>query len=95
MLQAPVDLTEHQIMQGKLLSPETTLLLQNEITLLEDILVSMTFHADPERRETAILQYVEAQAKRNALLELIQGSSEIRATLQELQSSVQQPQSPI
>lgn len=82
-------------MQGKLLSPETTLLLQNEITILEDILVSMTFHADHERRETAILQYVESQAKRNALLELIKGSSEIRATLQELQSSVQQPQSPI
>lgn len=81
------NLTEQQIQQGMILSPETTLVLSEEISHLEDTLLNITFHADPILRETAVLQYVEAQAKRNALVALIEGSTEIRARLYELQSS--------
>jgi hypothetical protein len=80
------ELTEVEIQRGKLLSPDTEKLLRYEISVKEELLLNVTFHADPVLRETAILQYVEAQAKRNALLELLQGAAEIRASLQELQS---------
>jgi hypothetical protein len=71
------ELTPTDIMKGKMLSPETTALLIEEIQRLEGIMCSITFSSDPTAREDAILSYVEAQAKRNALAALVDESNQV------------------
>lgn len=79
-------LTQQEILRGKMLSPETTKLLSFEIDVLTNVLTGIVFSADPVERETAVLQYVEAQAKRNALMELVLGSSDTYTELATLES---------
>lgn len=69
-------MTEQEIMQGKLLSPETSQLLSDELWRLEAELCNVSFPADPVKREEAILFYVETQAKRNVLAALLDTSRE-------------------
>lgn len=86
MLYETPELTEEQVVRGKLLSPDTIALLRYEITILENTLFSITFNADPVARENAVLEYVEAQAKRNALTALVAGSDETRQRIIAAQS---------
>jgi len=63
--------SEEQIQRAKLLSPDTITALENEVEDLTETLVSTSFDADPVSRETAILAFVEAQAKRRAYIGLL------------------------
>lgn len=74
------------ITRGKILSPETIALLETEAALLAEDMLGTVFSADPIERETAILRFVEAQAKRNVLMQLVAESAEQRATLVASQS---------
>lgn len=82
----PMELTEAEVIRGKLLSPDTIKLLTSEVFNLTVQLCNYSFPADPNEREIAVLSYVEAQAKRNTLLGLIDEAAETRATLVESQS---------
>lgn len=72
---------------AKVLSQETTALLADEVIALTEALVSISF-VGPEglvtdaSKTTAMLQYVELQAKRSALLTLLQESAETLVSLQ-------------
>lgn len=70
------EVSEADALQGKLLSPQTMQLLTNEIALLKERLCSIVFSANAEERETAILQYVELQAKMLTLQSLLDSSFE-------------------
>jgi hypothetical protein len=83
----PRELTDAEIMRGKLLSPETSDLLRHEIALLTLQLCSIKFPGDATERELAILGYVELQAKRNALIELVEASADTFRELSELEST--------
>ena len=82
-------MTEQEVLKGKLLSPDTMNLLTEEIQVLEATLCNITFSANPEEREVAILTYVEAQAKRNALAALVDGSNETYKYLEALGANSQ------
>ena len=76
----PRELTEAEVLRGKLLSPETCDLLRYEVALLTDRLCNIVFPADPVQRETSILEYVEAQAKRDGMISLYDcGMAKVKA----------------
>lgn len=80
------ELTHLEITRGKILSPETVTLLLSEISILTENLTNIAFNADPIERETAILAYVEMQAKRSALMQLVQDSADTYRELSELEN---------
>lgn len=86
-MQPPRELTEAEVLRGKLLSPETCDLLRYEVALLTNRLCEIVFPADPVQRETSILEYVETQAKRASLIELLNGSSEAFDYLSQLETN--------
>lgn len=81
----PAELSPAAILRGKLLSPETVTLLTYESEVLADRMLHIIFSADPTEREIAILTYVEAQAKRNTLVALVQESADTFAELAALE----------
>lgn len=72
----PRQLNDSERLRAKSLSPDTLHLFLEEIAELTNVLCSVTFPANAEEREQAVLAYVEAQAKRNLLIRLIQESEE-------------------
>lgn len=82
-------LTEAQRMKASLLSPDTIAMLEESVAIITDSMVSIVFGADPVERERSILLFVELQARRNILVELLRSSQDAYEAV--AQASFQQP----
>jgi hypothetical protein len=82
-------LTEAQRMKASLLSPDTIAMLEESVEVLTEGLVTIVFGSDPVERERSILLFVELQARRNILVELLRSSQDAYEAV--AQASFQQP----
>jgi hypothetical protein len=74
-------LTPSEIMQAKLLGPETQAYLEHVATEIAETLLTTKFSHEPTEREGQIMQFVYLQAKREMLIELL---SDCSATFNQL-----------
>lgn len=81
------ELSSDEIIRGKLLSEDNIRLISQEVLRLTHTLCTLSF-ADPETglvtessKTTAMCIYLEAQAKRSALMTLLEASAETVAAL--------------